>query len=82
MNLTETNVRERNQRDFSGIPVVKTLNFQCRGHRFILGQGTKVLHITEYGQRKEGARNKRIYSFIYGIPKSIQTKLPYLQTYT
>ena len=52
MNLTETNVRERNQRDFSGIPVVKTLNFQCRGHRFILGQGTKVLHITEYGQEK------------------------------
>lgn len=30
MNLTETNVRERNQREFSGIPVVKTLNFLVR----------------------------------------------------
>ena len=52
MNLTETDVHERSQRDLSGIPVVKTLRFQCRGHGFILGQGTKVLHATEYGQRK------------------------------
>ena len=38
-------------RDFSGDPVVKTPCFYARGTGLIRGQGTKITHATQHGQR-------------------------------
>ena len=37
--------------DFPRGPVVKTLHFHCRGTGSIPGQGTKILHATQCGQK-------------------------------
>ena len=39
--------------DFSGGPVGKTLSFHCRGASFIPGQGTRILHVLWWGQKKK-----------------------------
>ena len=44
-------------RDFPGRPVVKTPHFQCRGLS-IPGQGTKMPHALQRGQKKQKQKNK------------------------
>lgn len=40
-------------RDFPGVPVVKTLLSNAGGEGSIPGQGTTILHATQCGQKKE-----------------------------
>ena len=39
-------------KDFSGGPVVKTLHFHCRGHKFNPWSGSKVPHATQCSQKE------------------------------
>ena len=39
--------------DFPGGPMGKTLSFHCRGASFIPGQGTRILHVLWWGQKKK-----------------------------
>ena len=38
--------------NFSGSPVIKTPDFQCRGYGFNPWQGIKILHAMKCGQKK------------------------------
>ena len=40
-------------RDFHGGPVIKTLSFHCRGHRFNPGRGTKIPTCCGVGKKKK-----------------------------
>ena len=40
-------------RDFPGGPVIKTLSFHCRGHRFNPGRGTKIPTCCGVGKKKK-----------------------------
>ena len=39
--------------DFSGGPVVKTLSFHCRGHRFDPCWGARIPHAVQCGQKNK-----------------------------
>ena len=40
-------------RDFPGDPVIKTLSFHCKGHRFNPGRGTKIPTCRGVGKKKK-----------------------------
>ena len=44
--------------DFPGGPVVKTPHSQCRGAGLIPGQGTKIPHASQRGQKKKKRKQK------------------------
>ena len=46
--------------DFPGGPVVKTPCFHCRGHGFVLGWETKILHATRHSHKKKKRKKSRI----------------------
>ena len=47
-------LKGRKKRDSPGVPVVKTLSFQCRGHGFSPWfQGTKMPHTVWLGQKSK-----------------------------
>ena len=46
--------------NFPGSPVVKTLPSNAGGLSLIHGQGTKISHATQYGQKKKKVRKGRL----------------------
>ena len=55
--------------DFPGGSVVKTLHFQCRGHRFHSGEELRS-HMSKHGQKKK--KKEGFLFFFMGFPVSIK----------
>ena len=49
--------------ELPGGPVVGTPSFPCRGHDFIPGQGTKILHNSKPRKKKKKERKKENEGF-------------------
>ena len=50
-NPTDSKFKRELCGDFPGGLVVRNPSFRCRGHSSIPGQGTKILHVTQWGQK-------------------------------
>ena len=50
-------LKKKKSRDFPGGPVVKTPRFQCRGHWFDPGQGTKIPYAVPCSQNNKKIPN-------------------------
>lgn len=61
------------QSGFSDGPVVKTQHFQCKGHGFIPGRGTRILNAA-WCSRKKKKKKVQPMRKQYGVPQD--TELP------
>ena len=55
-----------------GGPVVKTPYCQCRGYNSILGQGTKLSHAMDHGQK---IKTNKILTYYVESRKTVQMNL-------